>query len=84
MTQQIKEQIERAATERYSTKTESGELSHFAFINGIREVLEHPELYGLVARKPIGIIYARELMNQLMTEEISFSRFVELINEGGK
>src|SRR5690606_3867297 len=33
-------------------------------------------------RKPLGIQEARELVNQMLAEEISFSRFVELINEG--
>ena len=35
------------------------------------------------SRKPLGIQEARELVFQMQTEEISFSRFVELINEGG-
>lgn len=35
-------------------------------------------------RKGLGIQEARQLVNQMLSEEISFSRFVELINEGSK
>lgn len=35
-------------------------------------------------RKALGIQEARQLVNQMLSEEISFSRFVELINEGSK
>ena len=34
-------------------------------------------------RKPLGIHETRALVNIMLAEEISFSRFVELINEGG-
>lgn len=53
-------------------------------LRGMQEVIEHPERYALTSRKPIGVQEARELVNQMLAEEISFSRFVELINEGGK
>jgi len=56
---------------------------YFSFKAGVKEAIEHPERYGLTARKQIGIQEARELVNQMLAEEISFSRFVELINEGG-
>lgn len=36
------------------------------------------------ARKPLGIQEARILVSQMLGDEISFSRFVELINEGDK
>ena len=34
-------------------------------------------------RKGLGVQEARQLVNQMLSEEISFSRFVELINDGG-
>lgn len=54
----------------------------------IEQVLDYSiaHLYPDIAeaRKPLGIQEARNLVNQMLAEEISFGRFVELINEGGK
>lgn len=54
-----------------------------AYIHAANEIISHPHRYDLTARKPIGIQESRELVNQMLAEEISFGRFVELINEGG-
>lgn len=54
---------------------------HNGFKAGANEVIEHPERYGLTTYKPIGAQEVLELVRQMLAEEISFSRFVELINE---
>lgn len=83
-----------AAIEEAATKTWEADARHnpnpnnphaymYGFKQGANEVIEHPERYDLTARKPLGTREARELVNQMLAEEISFSRFVELINEGG-
>lgn len=55
---------------------------NYGFKQGASKVIDHPEKYGLTSRKTLGTQEARELVNQMLAEEISFSRFVELINEG--
>lgn len=58
--------------------------------NGMREWTDEMvsqamrEYAEFKARKPLGIQEARSLVNQMLAEKITFSRFVELINEGGK
>lgn len=80
--------IDEAATKsweddaKYNPNPDSPYAYRNGFKAGAKEVIEHPERYGLTARKPLGIQEARELVNQMLAEEISFSRFVELINEG--
>lgn len=56
---------------------------NYGFKQGASEVIDHPEKYRLTDRKPLGIQETRELVNQMLAEEISFSRFVELINKRG-
>lgn len=80
MTNKTKAAMEEAA-DKYERKYDG--ISAMDYTAGMQEVIEHPERYGLTARKSLGIQEARELVNQMMAEEISFSRFVELINEGG-
>lgn len=90
MTQEQIKQIEKAAVSFANSElpnSYNGERwadTREGFTAGAASVIKQPYLFGLGPRKPIGIQYARELVNQMMREEISFSRFVELINEGGK
>lgn len=81
--------IEEAATKsweddaKYNPNPNNPYAYVYGFKQGANEVINHPEKYGLTEqRKPLGIQEALELVRQMLAEEISFSRFVELINEG--
>ena len=56
--------------------------SHIEVVRYNNKILRE-RVKELESRKSLGIQEARELVNQMLAEEISFSRFVELINEGG-
>ena len=81
MTNKTKAAIEEAANKFAPIDKECYE-DNAGFIAGALHVIEHPERYDLTTRKPLGIQEASELFDQAFTEQISFSRFVELINEG--
>lgn len=90
MTNKTKSAIEEAADEHKKQFNslvrgliEEDDRAYECFIKGAEHVIEHPERYGLTARKPIGAQEVLELVRQMLAEEISFSRFVELINERG-
>lgn len=79
MTQEQKENLlGKLAREKY------GKLVHMRiFKEGAKSVLDNPKEWGLTARKPLGIQETRKLVNQMLAAEISISRLVEIINEGG-
>lgn len=84
MTNKTKAAIEQAAdTNATGHDHKCAYARHQGFTAGAQHVIEHPERYDLTARKPLGIQETLELVRQMLDEEISFSRFVELINEGG-
>lgn len=89
MIKEQKEQIESAADEyikpiRHQLPLGGEQSVIDDFTAGATQVIKQPYLFGLGPRKSLGIQETRELVNQMLSEEISFSRFVELINEGGK
>ena len=70
--------------ERYELYTKEYLIKHVNEVsNEAAKVGREIERKNQNNRKPLGIQETRELVNQMLAEEISFSRFVELINEGG-
>ncbi|WP_257657688.1 hypothetical protein [Parapedobacter lycopersici] len=86
MTNKTKAAIEEAARNiTLDVYGHTDDTAHFymrGIVRGCTEVANDPDKYGL-GHKPFRIQEVRELVNQMLSEEISFSRFVELINEGG-
>lgn len=67
---------------RYGEITDRNEYN--IVLLAVKEVINNPERYGLKPIAKFKVSEIRDLLNQVTKEEISFSRFVEIINEGLK
>jgi|GEM_PF-4020607 len=89
MTNEQKEAIEEAANARYEEMLRTFGNPQYIdysrtvdrFTEGAQEVINSLEKYGLQPKRRFIVAEIRDLLNQLTKEEISFSRFVEILNE---